>query len=470
MLALAGKELEAFRPDKQLSKFVQAYSCKHVLKHQNADIPLEWGCVCSVAKASCRAQIETARAVASDLGEGAAREVGLTGWAKAGISHSERDVQRLITEQRSKLDVRVSFLKLPSRIVEWIRPRTWFQFFMRKGLWHRLAGLEDHDRRSAPDVWSCFWRKYRLLHPDFEAFALPGLDFSRIVGIYVHGDEGRSLKRQAWMVTSLQSALGFGFATDKRPPCMTFTPPRCQDDDIPLHVNYLGHTFTTRFICSMVPKKYYEDDKGFYDEILDNIVEDLRDLFENGLEGPGGTYRVLFLGCKGDWPYLVKAGRLKRNFNTSAKRGYRKEVLPEPGMCHCCLAGRDNYPYEAINTLRPAWLTTIGAEVPWSIDAPPAFTKLPHNLSNPGSIFCPDTWHTFHLGVGRTFIASTLAVALPLCSGSNNEERFADMTASYVAARSCRHTCPKSRTRPSIWETSYAPMDPGRKEHLPQTS
>ena len=386
------------------------------------------------AEASCRAQIKTARAVASDVGEVEAHWAGLSGWAGASLTHSERDAQKQISKQKTRLDIPLSQMPMSQagKTLDWIKPRSWFEFIFRKGLWHRLAGLDDSSRAGAPQVWSAFWTKLRGLWPDHEIFQIPGIDFSRTVAVFLHGDEGRSLKRQAWMVTAGQSVLGFGFAVPDTPGKTRKRSRSGADNDVALRVNYLGNTFTSRFVCSMLPKKCYEEDPTLYDNVLQVLTEDLLDLFETGLEGPDGTHRVACVGVKGDWPYLVKAGKLLRNFNTAAKKGHSR--AKDKGICHACLAGRESMPYEEIATLTPRWWQSVGAETPWAQE--PVLLKLPCRASNPATLFQPDIWHTFHLGIGRTFLACTMVLALPLCNGSNNDERFAAMTASYV--RFCR--------------------------------
>ncbi len=168
-------------------------------------------CMVLFAKASCVSQILTAQAVADDMGTARAVETGVQSWASCHPSNSERDCQIVMKRQKTKLNIPIESILCNGVQVPWISPESWLQFLVRKGLWPVLAGCELHDYDGARANWSEFWRKYEKVNPCFELFQEENVDYANTAAWFVHGDEGRTLKRGALMVTSLQSALGKGY-------------------------------------------------------------------------------------------------------------------------------------------------------------------------------------------------------------------------------------------------------------------
>ena len=149
--------------------------------------------------------------------------------------------------------------------------------------------------------------------------------------------------------------------------------------------------------------------------------------FRQRVERPTGIWdywssdwRSLEVRCDWDqgWHALSSKGwKLKRSWNTTG----RQRTAPR-GVCHLCLAGTQNTPFE--DTSEGAhWVQTIGVQAPW--DTMPNIVRLlPYPKSHPGSFLQPDLWHSIHLGVGKSFIASTLQIALEVVPATNNEDRF----------------------------------------------
>ena len=111
-----------------------------------------------------------------------------------------------------------------------------------------MAGCCLHDYEGARRKWEQFWTTYKEIHPGFSLFDDDSVDLSRCAAFFIHGDEGRTLKKGGMLVTSLQSALGRGY-DEKR----VRRPGEGGRDD--LQVNFAGHSFTTRFILSAIPPR-----------------------------------------------------------------------------------------------------------------------------------------------------------------------------------------------------------------------
>lgn len=383
-----------------------------------------------------------------ELGEVAASGSGVSKWASIPLKNSERDVQKTMEVQGTKLGVPISTIVCAGAAIPWINPRDWLLFLLRKGLWHRLAGLDYEEKHLAPQIWTQFWSNYGTLNPHFGIFAT-GVDLSRTAAFFIHGDEGRTLKRAALMVTTLQSALGFGFG-EKR---LKVPLPEA----FKLRVNYTGHTLTTRFVVSTMPKGCYDNTPQVFQAFLDTLAQCLRDLSDEGIVDPltGERYRICVIGCKGDLPYLQKTGNLVRAFNTGVKRG--KEAKKPKGVCHLCLGGTsDDYPAEEIQTRDPRWLQTVAVQLPWEV-TPPFIQHMYHDVSDPAAFFMPDLWHNFHLGVGKAYVASVVQLCLTFVPAPNLEAKWAWLSAHY------RAFCQGEKRQPHITKLTGYLMSYGDK-------
>ena len=145
----------------------------------------------------------------SEFGEAATARSGVADWARIHERNSERDAHKVIAKHGLRLALPLETMPI-SRPLPWIDPKSWLRFLLDQNLWCRLSGLEPERSHLSGPTWLEFWRRYRVLHPSFPLFQFPGIDLSTTAALYIHGDEGRTLKRSAFMVTSLQSAIGFG--------------------------------------------------------------------------------------------------------------------------------------------------------------------------------------------------------------------------------------------------------------------
>ena len=87
----------------------------------------------------------------------------------------------------------------------------------RTGNWKTLAAVEDN--KSAPAQLQLFWDRFRLLRPNHEIFELEKTGqilLERTLPMMLHGDEGRSKKRQGVLCMSCHSVLGRGVKTRKK--------------------------------------------------------------------------------------------------------------------------------------------------------------------------------------------------------------------------------------------------------------
>ena len=247
---------------------------------------------------------------------------GVQAWAQIPEKHSERDVHKVVQRQGTRLEVPMICLSLLGERVPYIDPRAWAEFIIGRGLSSMFAGLSPDQNHLSPIMWRSFWNQFYKLnphHPVFEESDFNENDWGYTIGLYIHGDEGRTLKKSGLMVTALQSCLGKGFDNKrlKRDAFGDFKP----------QVNFTGHTFTNRFVNFVMPKTLYATKPDIYHEALAELSKSLRSLFDSGITDPVTKqhYRFVVLGCKGDLPYLAKAGFLNRTFNTGTKTWWLKQ-------------------------------------------------------------------------------------------------------------------------------------------------
>ncbi|CAE7621704.1 unnamed protein product [Symbiodinium sp. CCMP2592] len=247
-----------------------------------------------------------------------------------------------------------------------------------------------------------FWEHFRGEQPTHEVFDHGHfIDYSCLVPLYVHGDGGRTYKRDELMVIQFQPVLGFG---------SRLSHPLGQKTGI----NLQGHSFTTRFLIGVMPKQMYRDALDVFDAFMVEAMRSLESLYYEGLQLlDGRVLRFLVVGLKGDLPFLAKAGHLNRTFLNVRKAPERPSSKPLVGCCWMCGAGSPNIPFEEFGK-HPRWLSTCGANnaLPWNT-MPPLFNHVPaHVQEDRGSFFKLDVLHIYHLGVGRDFAGSSLTVLL----------------------------------------------------------
>ena len=140
-------------------------------------------------------------------------------------------------------------------------------------------------------------------------------------------DEGTTLKKKQLMVVQVRPIMGRGTAPAGA------------------GLNFLGSTIITRFLFAVAAKIYARKGHRFRN-LLQHLADQLADLFHHpvwvNVEGERSPLYFATLACKGDWPALVKAGRLFRNFQKSK----------DDGVCHLCMAGTEEFPHHEMSLAR----------------------------------------------------------------------------------------------------------------------
>ena len=384
-----------------------------------------------MAEASCASTVRAARAVCEEVPTASGSSIGAL--ARCREFNAEEDVHRLAEVFGLKLPLQVRWLPAArEEEIPYIALSSWAKYFMHKNLWFMLSGLDSPNEARSRAQWSLFWRRFRSLYPQHAVFRKTEDELSRTCAVLVHGDEGRGLKKSQIMILSGHSVLGAGSNVG----------PAAKDEYAKQDLNWTGHTQSTRWIFGALPRKQYDDDRaGNFQTLLDRLADDMLELFEKGIPARDGTIHYFaILHIVGDWPWMAKAFNFTRTFSNVAKHASSKN--PGKGICHACLAGQDETPFEELETWQPRWKRTLNQEQPY--DQPPPLMKLPHDTSSAMSFPGQDLFHGFHLGAGKTFMASVLALFSAEFEGRSVEARFATMGADFFDW--CRH----NKERPYI--------------------
>ena len=366
-----------------------------------------------------------------DIGkEAAAKSKGLLNLSKCSQSNSERDFHSLTNQFQLAIPIPLTTIdKTPG-----VRYRgtfsvlalcDWCRFHLDFNTWHTLAGLSKPDEKRQHAIFSEFWRRYRALKPSHEMWQLVdkySIDLGCTAPLILHGDEGRGRKRAAFLVLAYHSYLGKGTnlanSVRKHRPYTT------------MRLNYSGNSHTHRMLTAVLPKMV-RDSVAFQD-ILKFVTADALQVLKDGVRGPSGNiYRMAVVQVVGDWMFLQKAGSLDRSYANVEKRPRTANSNPPRGICHCCKAGQLGFPFEDMR-LTAAWKNTLFAEDDQPFSSRPILLGLPHEPSRAPDFFTYDLWHAYHLGLGKTFAASVLAMMSEQVGASNIDARFLGLSDQYL--------------------------------------
>ena len=396
------------------------------------------------AQASARSAIRIARNVVKDIGLEKARGLGgLLPLARVSEDHSERGSHSLLSKKlglalpipltETPTDCIDGQVKVPKGIRR-ISIKDWVQYFLRNNHWHVLAGLRRPDKVREQKIGKAWWERYRVHDPShriFKAAEEGKVDLGRTAAAVLHGDKGRGRRRNAFFVLSFHAVLGRG--TNQSVPSKSKSTTTVRKPYLKMGLNFKGHSFTTRFVTGVLPRAAYGDQDIHFFDLLSAAYDDAKFLETVGLEDKqGNKHWLCFVKTIGDWPFLAKAGCLQRTYANSIKA---VNQVPS-GICHLCEAGYDHAPFEQIGTRQPKWLSTINRSLPFK--SWPLAARIVDDTERLAEHFAFDLFHTFHLGVGKYFAASVVAILSTLESGGNIEQRFQQLTAKYQEW--CRRT------------------------------
>ena len=356
---------------------------------------------------------------------------GLTELAKCSLQNPEQTTHALLVDKlKLALPLPLKQLPLPNEPGEQkpdtpcIFLRDWARFLLRTNNWHILCGLPDPDERRQEAIWTAFWEKYRAvepMHPIYEMARQNKICLARCAAILLHSDEGRGRRRQSFLVVSYHSALGKGTRSSNAR--------KVQKPWLKMSTNYCGHTFTTRFLCGVLPKASYVNDDVAFQSLLQVAASEALFMTNTGVpDKRGRKHFMVLLKVVGDWPWHHKGAGFTRSFNNVLKFARPAKKAPV-GVCHLCKAGQDHYPIEQFLTKNPNWVSTMFTEPPF--EKLPALAQVPHPQGKLENMWAFDVFHCWNLGTGKHYLGSVLALLSLREPGSNVDLRFNMLSSRY---------------------------------------
>lgn len=285
--------------------------------------------------------------------------------------------------------------------IPYLKPSDLFETVLLKEPWLLLGGSADANSRQ---LLQTFWRCYEKEHPDHEVF-LHGRDrLDRTVPVTLHGDGGRTQKKQPLEIFSMQPVLGLNSrSTNESNQCCCETSELFGGDNpgdpLTQHINSKHNSYLTHFLIFAYPSKKYKDFKGLLLALLERACSDLGTLCATGVTGfDKEKWYPACVGFKLDMEWMAKSGSLTRSYQNVGE-------TKEHACCHECDAGMPGVPFENVNA-DAEWIPTRFNTVPWRVEPP--WKNIPFDTARPAKFLRRDAFHIYRLGILRNFIGSCI--------------------------------------------------------------
>ena len=281
------------------------------------------------------------------------------------------------------------------------------------------------------DFWHDFGKQFPD-HPVVADLANGTTSAAHLLPVNIHGDGGRTYRKSELLVVQFQSCLGRGTNLSGQ-----VGKKRKLDGDIPAaEINLKGHSLSNRFLISVMAKKYLDEKKlqgrSPLLELLGYISDWFGELYRDGFQHAGKTWKLLPIGLKGDLVFQAKAASLQRTFSRVRKFAPGRTTKKLQGICCWCMAGSEKVGFENFGR-DPDWLATMGPNnpAPWE-SSPSVLRSIPVQPDEP-SFLKPDLFHVVNIGVQKDMCGSSLVLILAEFPGSSHDERMANMNISLKA-------------------------------------
>ena len=349
----------------------------------------------------------------------------------------------MVKKYKLSLPVEMSFLECKNEKlhIPVFKLSSWASFMVQNNCWHILTGLKKPDEKRSETILEAFWGNFRKQSPSHQVHHLSDsgqINLRRTIPIVIHGDEGRGRKHSPFLVISFHSLLGRGLKPAEK---LKSQRPRVPRPYVQMRTNYVGHSYTTRYmLCGIRKQEYTGENENVFKSLMRFCAEEVNNMITTGVtDSQGRRYWFCMLHLTGDWPWLHKSGSLARSFHNCPKNTRQTVAW---GLCHQCRAGQDGVPFEQLHTKRPRWLLTEYQQEPSDEDSP--FRIVPHIPGQFGALWTFDWFHSWHLGLAKYFIGSALALISMQEEASNIEARFASVSTRY------RLWCQENRRRAHV--------------------
>ncbi|CAE7886441.1 unnamed protein product [Symbiodinium microadriaticum] len=362
-------------------------------------------------KAACKHVVETASAAVAEDPEGghtpALREL-----SSVSLTDAETGVHRVFRKYGLAADLPLKRAVIgpgPLAAFPYLKFSDWVRYLIERKQLGQLCGTNDIEQMNV--LLSEFWRRYKLVEPEHELWALAAanqVDLKFCLPIYSHTDEGRTLKKKPFWILSCHGALGAGTAKNIR--SVPISPANIREDG--MRLNFLGNTWGTQFLVSVMTRQLQNEHPASMQKIVAEFAKDMQMLISKGVTSKDGNLKIwcVHLANKGDLPALIRLGHFERNYARCPKAPSSKTECI--GICHLCQAGVEGpgntalHPWEDFRE-GASWRDTLYQQVPWETE-PEVLMGVPTVRGAAESFFVVDVWHTFHYGIARNYVGSAM--------------------------------------------------------------
>ena len=276
--------------------------------------------------------------------------------------------------------------------IPYIAPKDIIGYMLEKHPELLVGGLQNSGERASHI--KAFWSAFHLTEPNHMVFQEHPDSLEYVLPLCLHGDEGRGKRRSKTTVVSLETPFGVMTAVNlkkrKHEDCQCNPPENirrkyhCPDrgragmTDRTHTVldgqatNTKGHSFLQHFPLFVLPGPVTEAFPTLVPALLEEISEQLRVLFFDGITSPraaGRTFNVACIGHKGDLKWFTIVGCLARSYE---RQGFVQHIP----CCHLCMGGSRGIEWEDFSE-DPIWARTILTVTPFVPQNPSPFRRIP---------------------------------------------------------------------------------------------
>lgn len=268
----------------------------------------------------------------------------------------------------------------------YLKPTRMLNYLLTDEPWLLLGGLKPGG--EARQLLATFWNLYRSEHGSHEVFRMAAENKIRLdqtIPLILHGDSGRTLKKQPLEVLSFRPALGLDTEANilkcKCSQTSTYSGAR-KSSPMAQRLNNKHSSYLTHFLTCAFPSKKFKSTPGLLMSMLEAMSMDLRVACWDGIAIGNTVYHVAILGMAGDFEWHAKTGLLNRSYQNVG----HKNFIP---CCSECLAGSMQFPFEEVSS-NLKWKDSLYRSPPWT-ELPP-FRHIPFTDCNSGEVATISGW------------------------------------------------------------------------------
>lgn len=393
--------------------------------------PASRSCAHTAAEAPAKVLAEHGNALADELAARGIPAHEMGGLAtESRVSNSARKYRKVVHRFGFALRVPISQVTHceggQTVNMPFLRPSDFLQTLLETNPWILLGGLMPGE--EACQVLQTFWSCYRMGHGSHEVFNQPESRLRWTIPIALHGDGGRTLKKQPVEIVSIEAIIGLNshLCEDVSCRCSGAHRKRTLNGDFknPLaqQLNQKHNSYLSRFLLFAFASKKYKLQPSLLKVLLQHVSENLGQTCNSGLSAQGHTFYFAVVGYKGDLEYHAKTGLLTRSYKNV---GHVNPIA----CCHECDGGVAGLPFEDMSPTAK-WIDTRYGAFPWN-ETPP-FSSIPFEDWTAGSgkaslFFRRDPFHIFRLGIARNFIGSVIIMYCGMGKFNNPGNRSKDI-------------------------------------------